>query len=426
MSATAFTQFESAARTRRPLLTTSIMLILFSLTFGQRIGFTFGQSQMPLCLPCGVIALGLLLFDRDTRIVQNRLILYILAMAVAIFSTFNKISFSLASLVYLISLYAIFVVWVPVPLDRYVGYLRIFQNLMLVFAAIGLWQLFNELRGGPVTSLFSSFPQQYLMSGYNTRPVLEYGSDFHKSTGDFFLEPSYLSQFCGIALILEYLYFRREWRSRWWRYLLYAGAIYSSFAGTGMVFLIVFAVSEAIRTQRFYLIILLAVAGGLLLGLDVLPHTEGIVGRITEYQDESSSAYARFIAPWIVLGYLADDFGKFMLGVGPGNWESYADVAAQTTFPVITKLVTEYGFITAVLFLAFATYCFFDGSRSPQFSVALLILYLFLTAALLQPHIVLLIYVLVMMMPDPRRVAADSPPLQALLDVGGSRRRAIP
>jgi hypothetical protein len=378
---------------RMPLRTAAVVLILVAVTFGQRLGVPFGTTQLPLALPIGLLAVGLLFLDGSARLSSTRLVFYMLAIGTAMFSMmWEKYFISIPSFLYFAGLYFILTVMVPTSEREYLRYINIFNNLMLVFAAIGIYQMIGQFTGAPKWSLFDHVPKQILLEGYNTRPVLEYGSDFHKSTGDFFLEPSYLSQFCGIALVMEYLYFRK-----WWRAGIYLVAIYSSFAGTGMLFLALFFVIEAIRAGRLYLLIVAALVGAV--ALTVVPNADYLLGRLFEIESELSSSYARFVGPWVALSYILNDFSGFMLGRGPGYLERIFDVSPFFTFPVITKMIMEYGFVCFVCFMGFIGYCFFDRTRHWPFALCMLFLYLFLTAALLQPHVVLLIYVICMMMP---------------------------
>jgi O-antigen ligase len=62
-------------------------------------------------------------------------------------------------------------------------------------------------------------------------------------------------------------------------------------------------------------------------------------------------------------------------------------------------MLLEYGIIGTVPFLAFIVTRFFAGSRSKLLSGAVLLMYLFLSGSLLQPHTIYLFYVLVIMMP---------------------------
>ncbi|MBV8653749.1 MAG: hypothetical protein JO255_19970, partial [Alphaproteobacteria bacterium] len=280
--------------------------------------------------------------------------------------------------------------------DEYLSHLGIFQTLLVGLAVIALAQLACELAGVAVPTLFDYLPQDFWLIGYNTRPTLGYTSGFHKSNAEFFLEPSFLSQYMALGIIIEILYF-----GKWWRIALYGLAIFASFSGTGMVLLILFGAFCVIKARRYELLFVLPVLLIVYLAVQDNPYVTAITGRLDEFSDDSSSAFVRFIGPNQALADLIfPSFTYFLVGRGPG----VADTLGRgldyiSNFPVMHKLLIEYGMFGLVPFMAFVTYRFFGMPRSRVLAGALFVMYLFLSGSLLQPHTIFLFLVLAVLFP---------------------------
>jgi hypothetical protein len=387
----------------------AVVLLLLGVTFGQRLCIPLGRFQIPICVPLAYVATYLLCFSGLARIHSGRLMLYALAIVCMIVTLFvSGDVFSPYSFFDLVVIYFVYLFTTDVPREEYLSYLEIYQKFMMVLALVALAQLAGQfLFPGNAYTIFGAVPDQFLLGGYNTRPTLFYGSDFHKSNAEFFLEPSFLSQYMALAVIIELLYF-----DRWWRIALFGGAIFSSYAGTGMVLLAVFAMLSAVRGRRYTLFALLPVLVFCYLLVQDNPYVTAITGRLTEFQDEHSSAFERFIGPVHALDQLVwPNFSTFMFGRGPGIVEKLGlTLLYPSTFPAVPKLLVEYGMLGTVPFLAFVLYCFVVGTRSLLISAALLMMYFVLSASLLQPQTNFLFFVLVMLMP--RQEASAHPEVQ--------------
>lgn len=375
----------------------AVGLLLLGVTFGQRFCFPLGDYQIPLVVPLGYIALYLILFAGLGRIATMRLLLYALAIVCMIATLFvGKNIFSPYSFFYLVVLYLPFVFTSEIPRQEYLGYLKFFQYCLVPLAAIALLQLAEQFTTHTTFTLVGQMPSDFLLVGYNTRPVLYWGSDFYKSNAEFFLEPSFLSQYMALGIIIELLYF-----GSWWRIALYGAAIYSSFSGTGIVLLVIFAAASAVRARRYGLFAVLPVLLVVYLLVQDNPYVTAITGRIGEFSDPNSSAYERFIGPAYALQDLVwSHFSSFLVGHGPGVVERLGlSLYYHTTFPVPPKLLIEYGLVGTLPFLAFIIYCFFVRARSLVMASAFFLMYIVLSASLLQPHTVYLFYALGILMP---------------------------
>jgi hypothetical protein len=388
----------SAARSGTMARTAAVWMLLLGATFGQRFGVPFGASQIPISAFLAYGALYLLLTSGRARINAAALILYaavVAALVVTLF--FGKVFFSTFSFFYLLLLYFVYLFSIDVTRAEYLGYLKIFQNLMIGLAIIALAQFVEQLTLHTTMSLFDLVPENYQVAGYNTRPTLFYGSTFYKANADFFLEPSFLSQYMAVAIIVEILFF-----GSWKRIALYGAAIFASFSGTGMVLLLLFAVATVIRSRRWAMLYPLPFLVALLIVFQDNQFVTAIVGRLGEFDDTNTSAFMRFIGPNEVLtAILGPDFGAFLVGRGPGFVEELnrGALGAPVNFPVIHKMLLEYGIIGTLPFMAFIVTRFFAGSRSTLLSAAALLMYLVLSGSLLQPHTIYLFYVLVILMP---------------------------
>jgi hypothetical protein len=233
----------------------AVILLLLGVTFLQRFCFPLGTFQISIVVPLAYIALYFLIASSQIRINTIGFLLYALTVTLMVVTLFfGKYFFSPFSVLYIFVLYLPYIFSVDVSREEYLSHLAIFQTLLVGLAAIALVQLACELAGVAFPSLFDYLPQDFWLLGYNTRPTLGYTSSFHKSNAEFFLEPSFLSQYMALGIIIEILYF-----GKWWRIALYGLAIFASFSGTGMVLLVLFGAFCVIKAKRYELLLILPV-----------------------------------------------------------------------------------------------------------------------------------------------------------------------
>jgi hypothetical protein len=375
-------------------------------TFGQRLCFPLLTYQIPIAVPLSYLSVYLVLLSGRGRISLMRLQLFAVAIVSMIATLFvGKDIFSPFSFFDLVVIYLVYLFTCDVSEEDYLDHLKLFQMLLVPLAALALLQLADQLTARSNFSLFDYLPDDFVLTGYNTRPVLSWGSDFHKSNAEFFLEPSFLSQYMALGIIIELLYFGRTWRM-----ILYGAAIFSSFSGTGIMLLIAFSAFSALRARRYGFFAALPVLLVLYLVFQDNEYVQAIVGRAGEFQDPDSSAYERFVGPLRALDDLVwQNASTFVFGRGPGTVERLGLMLLyHTTFPVLPKLLIEYGFFGTVPFLGFAAYCFFARSRSLLLSSAMFLMYFVLSASLLQPHTNLLFYALGILTPRRDPAAEDA------------------
>jgi hypothetical protein len=404
-AAPSFTAAAPRSDAAQRLCGAGVVALLLAVTFGQRFCFPLGTFQIPIAAPVAFLSLWLFFISGRVRINTVSLLLYALAVSCLILTLFfGKIWFSPFSLFYLLLLYVVYVFSIDVPRENYLRYVNVFQTLMIAMAVIAMAQFAEQLTTGTRMTMFDYIPDQFWMRGYNTRPTLGYESHFYKANAEFFLEPSFLSQYMAIAVINELLFF-----GRWRRMALYGAAIFCSFSGTGMVLLALFALVSVIKAKRYELLYPVPLLLILFLVFQDNPYVMAITGRITEINDEASSAYIRFGAPNEALADVVfGHFGTFLVGRGPGAVDQISNqIGVIANYPVFHKLMIEYGLVGTLPFLSFIIYCAFAQPRSRILSAALLVMYLVLSGSLLQPHTIYLFYLMAIAMPRRAEEMAD-------------------
>jgi hypothetical protein len=375
----------------------AVLILLLAVTFGQRLCFPLSTFQISICAPLAFLALYILIGAGEARINTIGFMLYGLTVAAMVATLYlGKDYFSPFSFIYLALLYAVYVVSVDVTREEYLSYLNIFQRLLVVLACIAIAQYLEQVTKGTTFSLFDYIPRDFKLLGYNTRPTLEYGSTFHKANADFFLEPSFLSQYMALGIIIEIIFL-----GKWWRAVLFGIAIFASFSGTGMILLGLFAVLAVLKARRYELLLAVPVLGVLYFIFDNNSFVTAITGRLAEFDAQNSSAFVRFIGPNQALEDLVyPDFRVFLVGKGPGVVDQLGRTLGYiANFPVMHKVLIEYGICGFIPFMAFILYRFFGAPRSRILGGALIVMYLFLSGSLLQPHTIYLAYVLGIMFP---------------------------
>jgi hypothetical protein len=375
-----------------------VILLILAVTFGQRFCLPLGEMQLPITAPLAYVALGAFIASGLVRVDAIGLLLYSAAIA-AMIGTFlsPKLWFSVTSFFYLAALYFVWLFSVDVDRDTYKRYLMVFQRVMMLMAAIAILQFAEQLTTGTRLSLFEYVPKGFWIEGYNTRPYLTWGSSIHKSNGEFFLEPSFLSQFLAIAVIIEVLFF-----GNWRRIALYGAGIFCSFAGTGMLLLVLFGIATIIKGRRYELLYPLPLLFVVYLVFQDNPYVTAITDRLSEFGSEGTSASIRFETPNEALFDLVGrDFVGLVIGRGPGVVDQLGQLLSygESNYPVLHKLLIEYGLVGTIPFMAFICWRFFAWPRSRILAGALFIMYMALSGSLLQPHTIFLAYILAVALP---------------------------
>jgi len=337
-------------QTRR-VLRVAVVLLLLSVTVLERFGVTAGALSAtaallaiyPFLVVAGVAgALSLSL---------ERTLLYVACLVVALASTLvNEASVSIGSLALIAVMYLPFVF---VLRDGALGHgdaawiFRRFLDLTALCAVIGVAQFAAQLviHADWLFDFTAYIPPSLRANGlFNT--VIPIGS-LNKSNGFFFREPSGYSYLMALGLVAESVSFKRPQR------LACLGlALLLTYSGTGILALLI-AMLHPFGAKTVLRLSIVACVFALVFWLfgDAL-NLSFTLGRVGEFNAESSSGYIRYIAPGRLL---SETFGAnaftVWLGHGPGTILRTVR-PYQFHDPTWAKLLFEYGALGFLAFLA--------------------------------------------------------------------------
>ena len=314
---------------------------------------------------------------------------------------------SLLSYVEFLLLYAPFVFVWRISTEQHVRLMNVFQDAMLVGAAMVILQLAWQaaLGMGNAPNLERFVPKFLLLQGFNYAAPIAWGESFVRPNGFFFLEPSFASSFLSSALLIELMSFRRMWRI-----LLYGGALLGTVAATGILMVLV-AAPLLFAGRRRRGVVLAAVAGAL--GAVAAYYTgvlEHLTGRFSELGMRNSSAFQRLVAPFEQLNGVFADPARLVTGVGAGN----AVETNVSLWPVV-KVMVEYGAFPGAVFLVTIAICVLGAANGPL-AVALFVAFNFTGGFLLNPVSVIQMLMLVSLLAvrEPRAVSIPPAHLRTL------------
>jgi hypothetical protein len=367
-----------------------------------RVGIPVGTSTVAVALPLTYVVAGVLLVRRTVTVDRLRGELFLLATtavvgATALVSLKNQ-EFSVPSLVLLLTIYLPWVLRVAdgsgVTVVRRAG--RTFVHTMLVVAGIGIAQFGAQFAGmwryedylGDVLLPDFSFPD------YNTSVPLVFGSSIYKANGLVLLEPSFLSQYCALAVLIGLIIGARTWQI----VVLLAG-LASAVSGTGLIVLVIGVGLVLLRAPR--LIRPGYVVAGVLCAVLMLlsPTASLLLDRTDEVTQPGTSGYARFVQPYAeTVNGLESEPERYVTGAGPGSTErllpSNRDGRGNDVlYSTIPKLGFEYGVIAGGLFVLFLVVAMLDRGPWRVVPGTLVVMTFVLSGGLLQPQTAYLAWV---------------------------------
>jgi hypothetical protein len=387
-------------RDRRYMLRV-LRTVLIVTVLGQRITVPLG---LPISLPL-LAALAGIFFARlrgGVRYNRVRSELYVAAgTAVVLCSWFTSIRGADLSLNSLLLLLVIYLPWMFCVSSRFadlmVPLLRTFVLVMVGAAVVGAMQMVAQLLLGWQYKdyLLSWLPPQFLAEGFNTSYQLAYNNPTVKANAFVFLEPSFLCQFCALALIVSLLL-----RAPAWQPLILGLGMAATLSGTGILLLAVGVVLLILRVpNRIRPSYVIAAVVGLAVVFST-PAANILLDRRTETSQQGSSGNIRFVEPYTQVAQgLADDPTRYLIGAGPGTsdrlLESSRGKAGQAVvYGIAPKMAFEYGLICAVLFIALLLVSILRGPPLPVLPAAVVFMIFFLSGSLLQPHTIVLAWLL--------------------------------
>jgi hypothetical protein len=281
----------------------------------------------------------------------ERTLLYGVCVSIAIASMLvNETSASLTSLLLVAAMYLPFVFVLregSVAAADAAWIFEKFLDLAAVCAVVGVVQFGAQLviHADWLFDFTRYIPEPLRAAGlFNT--VIPMGS-LNKSNGFFFREPSGFSYLMALGLIAECVSRRRPARVA-----CLGLALLLTYSGTGILALLIaslhpFGVKTVLRLS------LIACAFGLMFWLfgDAL-NLSFTLGRVGEFNAESSSGYIRYVAPLRLVSETLDTTAfSFWFGHGPGT---ILRTARSYEFhdPTWAKLLFEYGVLGFGAFLA--------------------------------------------------------------------------
>lgn len=323
----------------------------------------FSKSGINLTLPLilGVMILGCL--TNQFRVAPARLALFAVVLGVlGVPQLLANDPYSISSVILLVALHVPFVVCLR-PDERNVApqATSFFLKVAMVIACCAIAQFFLQFVIN-IKFLFpieNFIPEAFRVHNYNNEAPLSYGSHIYRSNGLFMLEPSYLSQFIAVAVVVELC-----GRNRWWLLGMFGAALLVSYSGTGLIILAVCVPLVVIAKRRWDFLVLMLFLLALIAAFAQQLYLDSLLSRSHELGSTGSSGFARFVGGF----YMFDQFlwnhpWRTLFGYGAGSFKDYLQLShyAVAEMPLF-KMVFEYGLVGAALFFTFLFYCLFSSS----------------------------------------------------------------
>ena len=346
----------------RPVML-AFMIIAIGTTLFQKIGFgSAPESIVPLVIPLALIAAALGIVFARPVFDAGRVSLYFLFVVVSgLTTTLFATTYSVNSFALYAVLYLPLIVAFRVTEATYRQCMNSFSTMMVVaVGGVFLQHLIQVSIGWQYwPDLDRLLPPSLLIPNFNYVQPIVWGMNYMKPNGIVFLEVSFLSQFIALALGVELVLFRR-----WWRVALFVSAVFATFAGTGLLLLLLtlpVLIGRVSIRNMVLATIGLAIVGWLAWWLgwvDLVSH------RFDEFSRSGASANMRFVEPYNRLVAFASDPHSLYRGIGAGQIEK----ALNFQWWPITKAILEYGILPGLLFYGFFLYTLFN--RAPRLRIA--------------------------------------------------------
>jgi hypothetical protein len=383
----------------------SLLVVLLLLT--QRIGIDVGGTAVSLAIPLAYAFVGICLVRHLLVISRLRVGLLAAGLAACLLATAAvswlarpSDEYSIQSLLLLMVVYLPWVLRVrgtqgAAVVER-AG--RTFLTTMLVLAVAGMGQVAGQLAGVWEWQdyLQQVLPPSMYIPQYNFDNELAYGLGKYKGTAFVLLEPSFLSQYCALAILIGIML-----RVRAWKLLVLIGGLSSAVSGTGLVLLAVGGVLLLLRAPRMIRPGYVLAGVALPAFLFFTPLGAFLVARQSELSTEGTSGNSRFVAPYQTAwdGLLAEPV-RFLVGAGPGSVERvipgsrFGFRGADVLYSIVPKLAFEYGIIAAGLMILFLVLSTVDRAPWRVVPASLVVMTFVLSGALLQPQTAVLVWLL--------------------------------
>ena len=398
----------------RGIVTGLLGAMLFAEFFLPRFALHVGQRELSIAAIVTLVAVAMLVVVNGVRPDPARVALFCITIGCMLVSaTFNGGSLtgrvSAPSFLLLAAMYFAYIFVIRDPSGAtFEATLRLFRRFSLIIAIAGICQFAAQVAiPGPTLFTFESFlPETILTQSFNFVIPVPGAWELNKSNGFFLLEPSHFSQMIALAIIAEMAFFRPSWR------LAVLGlALLLSYSGTGLVICALFVPLLLVRRGHGRLVVLILGGAFILFMFANLIHLTSLLDRLSEFDSEKSSAFARFLSPFYLFRDVVFPHAQTtMFGLGPGAIEPYFNAMEYTVHdPTWGKLFFEYGIVGTIPFAIFICRCLFAGARSVSLSCAVFFTYLVLGGNLVDARMEPLMLVLVAYQSRPRAKPSAAP-----------------
>jgi hypothetical protein len=361
----------------KSMVISTIMLSRFAIPLG-------GDKQVPVSFVVGLLHLAVIAVLTGCAFSPRRLMATALVILVVLFETFLvHRHFSALSVAY------VFAIYLPLALSTNLApriYMKklwdSFISMATLLGILALVQVALQVaRPGFFLDPISLVPERFLLSNYNTTyPVLRGVLELLKPNGMFTVEPSFLSQILGLGLLGELIY-----RRRLMRIVLLGASLISAFSGTGL--LIVLVSLFFLSNPRAILATVLVAAAAAEL-VNVSGYGEAFASRTSELSHPGTSGHERFVAPFTAISdSWSESVPIALFGHGAGQVTAI-DNGLDANYSAIPKVAIEYGILGLAAFALMWISMFAGLAMHRALVVALLLYYLIVSGALLQPFTV--------------------------------------
>ncbi len=145
------------------------------------------------------------------------------------------------------------------------------------------------------------------------------------------------------------------------------------------------------------------------------PAANILLDRRDETSQQGSSGYIRFVQPFTeVSDGLSKDASRYVVGAGAGASDRLLESSAKgqqgaaVVYGIAPKMAFEYGLIAAFLFVAFLLISILRGPPLPVLPMSVIIMIFFLSGSLLQPHTIVLAWMLTSLWGPPVTVGVSA------------------
>ncbi|MEQ1941751.1 hypothetical protein ABMA32_04925 [Mesorhizobium sp. VNQ89] len=402
------------AITRRIANVLCVHLVLVVLT--QKLALPISgeiQIAFAMLLQYGVFGIFMLMGVLRVHLIRSLMLLAFVSFAMIVHAVYNAdVGYSPGSLFLLTLILAMYAFVVPMDEENYNRILRTFQTIAAVASVLVFVNWGQQFAGLGLFNLEDYIPDKFQYINYVYMNKLRWDLHWYKPNAIVFLEVSHLSQFIGMALVIELARFRRLKYAA-----LYAVALLSSFGGTGTLLVLASAPILMLMLPRKYIVAVVLAAPLLLVGAAQIGVLDNFTKRATEFTTKKSSGYNRFVLPaeTSAMALERDGLGG-LLGSGAGSipagdptkggvngfaWSPYA------------KVIYEYGLIGFLMWLPLTLYAIFNRGIPFVISWIVFLQYNFLNGALNVPLHTVYCYVLAagyVMMPVAKSRPASAKP----------------